>query len=45
VGEQLGAYREAGVQELILMPLGPDPLDQLERLADVRDRGGDRVPL
>ena len=45
VGEQLDAYRAAGVQELILMPLGPDPLDQLERLADVRDRGGDRVPL
>jgi alkanesulfonate monooxygenase SsuD/methylene tetrahydromethanopterin reductase-like flavin-dependent oxidoreductase (luciferase family) len=45
VAEQLGAYREAGVQELILMPLGPDPLDQFERLAEVRDRGGDRVPL
>jgi alkanesulfonate monooxygenase SsuD/methylene tetrahydromethanopterin reductase-like flavin-dependent oxidoreductase (luciferase family) len=45
VGEQLAAYREVGVQELILMPLGPDPLEQFERLAEVRDRGGDRVPL
>jgi alkanesulfonate monooxygenase SsuD/methylene tetrahydromethanopterin reductase-like flavin-dependent oxidoreductase (luciferase family) len=45
VGEQLEAYREAGVGELILMPLGADPLGQFERLAGVRDRGGDRVPL
>jgi hypothetical protein len=36
VAEQLQDYIEAGVSEFILMPLGPDPLTQYERLAEVR---------
>jgi probable F420-dependent oxidoreductase len=36
--EQLHAYREAGVQEFLLMPLGSTPLVQYERLAEVRAR-------
>jgi alkanesulfonate monooxygenase SsuD/methylene tetrahydromethanopterin reductase-like flavin-dependent oxidoreductase (luciferase family) len=36
--EYLEAQLAAGVQELILMPLGGDPLGQYERLAEVRDR-------
>ena len=36
--DQLNAYREAGVQEFVLMPLGPRPLVQYERLAEVRAR-------
>ncbi len=34
--EQLDAYRQAGVQEFLLMPLGSQPLVQYERLAEVR---------
>jgi alkanesulfonate monooxygenase SsuD/methylene tetrahydromethanopterin reductase-like flavin-dependent oxidoreductase (luciferase family) len=48
VAEHLGAYVDAGVSEIVLMPLGGDPLAQFERLAAVRaavQRGGDRVPL
>ncbi len=37
VAQRLWEYLEAGVSELILMPLGPDPLAQYERLAQVRD--------
>jgi alkanesulfonate monooxygenase SsuD/methylene tetrahydromethanopterin reductase-like flavin-dependent oxidoreductase (luciferase family) len=33
--EQLAAYVAVGVEEFILMPLGSDPLTQIERLADV----------
>jgi len=36
VAEQLQAYLHAGVSEVILMPLGPDPITQYERLAEVR---------
>jgi alkanesulfonate monooxygenase SsuD/methylene tetrahydromethanopterin reductase-like flavin-dependent oxidoreductase (luciferase family) len=36
VAEQLQGYVEAGVGELILMPLGGRPLEQYERLAQVR---------
>jgi probable F420-dependent oxidoreductase len=36
--EQLDAYRQAGVQEFLLMPLGSEPLVQYERLAEVRTR-------
>ncbi|UGS38060.1 LLM class flavin-dependent oxidoreductase [Capillimicrobium parvum] len=36
VAEHLAAYVEAGVGELILMPLGAAPLAQYERLAEVR---------
>ena len=38
VAEELRRYLDAGVSELILMPLGPQPLQQYERLADVRQR-------
>jgi probable F420-dependent oxidoreductase len=36
--EQLNAYRQAGVREFLLMPLGREPLTQYERLAEVRSR-------
>lgn len=36
--EQLEAYRQAGVQEFLLMALGRAPLIQYERLAEVRRR-------
>jgi probable F420-dependent oxidoreductase len=36
--EQLDAYRQAGVREFLLMPLGHEPLTQYERLAEVRSR-------
>ncbi|HZE03858.1 MAG TPA: LLM class flavin-dependent oxidoreductase [Solirubrobacteraceae bacterium] len=38
--EQLDAYRQAGVQEFLLMALGREPLVQYERLAEVRARLG-----
>ncbi len=38
VVERLGSYRAAGVQEVLLMTLGSEPLVQYERLADVRSR-------
>lgn len=38
VAEELRRYLDAGVSELILMPLGPEPLHQYERLVDVRER-------
>jgi alkanesulfonate monooxygenase SsuD/methylene tetrahydromethanopterin reductase-like flavin-dependent oxidoreductase (luciferase family) len=38
VVEYLEAQLAAGVQELVLMPLGGQPLLQYERLAEVRDR-------
>jgi alkanesulfonate monooxygenase SsuD/methylene tetrahydromethanopterin reductase-like flavin-dependent oxidoreductase (luciferase family) len=40
VAEQVAAHGEAGVGEVVLMPLGPDPLEQYERLAEVRERLG-----
>jgi alkanesulfonate monooxygenase SsuD/methylene tetrahydromethanopterin reductase-like flavin-dependent oxidoreductase (luciferase family) len=48
VAEHLDAHIGVGVSEIVLMPLGGDPLVQFERLAAVREvveRGGDRVPL
>jgi probable F420-dependent oxidoreductase len=36
VVERLDAYRSAGVQEILLMALGSDPLGQYEPLAEVR---------
>jgi alkanesulfonate monooxygenase SsuD/methylene tetrahydromethanopterin reductase-like flavin-dependent oxidoreductase (luciferase family) len=48
VAEHLDAHICAGVSEIVLMPLGGDPLGQFERLAAVREsleRGGARVPL
>jgi probable F420-dependent oxidoreductase len=38
VTEYLEGYLAAGVEELILMPLGSDPLGQYDRLAEVRSR-------
>jgi alkanesulfonate monooxygenase SsuD/methylene tetrahydromethanopterin reductase-like flavin-dependent oxidoreductase (luciferase family) len=38
VAEFLAPYREVGVQEFVFMPLGPEPLEQYERLAEVRAR-------
>ncbi|HEY4098210.1 MAG TPA: TIGR03619 family F420-dependent LLM class oxidoreductase [Baekduia sp.] len=38
VAEMVAAYLRAGVSELVLMPLGPDPLGQYARLAEVRAR-------
>jgi alkanesulfonate monooxygenase SsuD/methylene tetrahydromethanopterin reductase-like flavin-dependent oxidoreductase (luciferase family) len=38
VAEQIRHYLDAGVDELILMPLGGRPLEQYERFADVRER-------
>jgi alkanesulfonate monooxygenase SsuD/methylene tetrahydromethanopterin reductase-like flavin-dependent oxidoreductase (luciferase family) len=38
VAEYLEAQLAAGVQELVLMPLGGQPLRQYERLAEVRNR-------
>jgi hypothetical protein len=38
VCQHLDAYVHAGVEEMVLMPLGGDPLGQIERLADVRAR-------
>lgn len=38
VCEHLDAHVAVGVEEIVLMPLGGDPLRQLERLADVRAR-------
>jgi alkanesulfonate monooxygenase SsuD/methylene tetrahydromethanopterin reductase-like flavin-dependent oxidoreductase (luciferase family) len=35
VGEQLAAYVEAGAEEIVLMPLGSDPLGQIERLSEL----------
>ena len=35
VRDQLRAYEAVGVREFVLMPLGPDPLGQYERLAEV----------
>jgi alkanesulfonate monooxygenase SsuD/methylene tetrahydromethanopterin reductase-like flavin-dependent oxidoreductase (luciferase family) len=45
--EQLDAFRRAGVQEFVLMPLGREPLTQYERLGEVRSRllaGLERTP-
>jgi alkanesulfonate monooxygenase SsuD/methylene tetrahydromethanopterin reductase-like flavin-dependent oxidoreductase (luciferase family) len=36
IAEALAAYLAVGVEEFVLMPLGPDPLTQIERLAAVR---------
>jgi alkanesulfonate monooxygenase SsuD/methylene tetrahydromethanopterin reductase-like flavin-dependent oxidoreductase (luciferase family) len=38
VVEQLEPYLAAGVQEILMMPLGRDPLVQYEHLAEVRAR-------
>jgi alkanesulfonate monooxygenase SsuD/methylene tetrahydromethanopterin reductase-like flavin-dependent oxidoreductase (luciferase family) len=38
VVQVLEAYVAAGVEELVLMPLGSEPLRQYERLAEVRER-------
>jgi alkanesulfonate monooxygenase SsuD/methylene tetrahydromethanopterin reductase-like flavin-dependent oxidoreductase (luciferase family) len=38
VAEMVAAYLRAGVTELVLMPLGADPLGQYARLAEVRAR-------
>jgi hypothetical protein len=38
VTEYLAAQLAAGVEELLLMPLGSDPLTQYERLAEVKSR-------
>lgn len=35
VGEQLAGYVEAGAAEIVLMPLGSDPLEQIERLSEL----------
>ena len=37
LAESLAAYVAVGVEEFILMPLGGDPLTQIERLAAVKD--------
>ena len=38
VAERLSGYGEVGVGEFLLMPLGARPLQQIERLAEVRAR-------
>jgi probable F420-dependent oxidoreductase len=38
VVERLESYRAAGVQEVLFMPLGSEPLVQYEHLAEVRSR-------
>jgi alkanesulfonate monooxygenase SsuD/methylene tetrahydromethanopterin reductase-like flavin-dependent oxidoreductase (luciferase family) len=38
ITEQLEAYRAVGVEEFVLMPLTGDPLTQIARLAEVRER-------
>jgi alkanesulfonate monooxygenase SsuD/methylene tetrahydromethanopterin reductase-like flavin-dependent oxidoreductase (luciferase family) len=38
VTEYLEAHLAAGVEELVLMPLGSDPLGQYERLSEVKSR-------
>jgi probable F420-dependent oxidoreductase len=38
IADQLETYRSVGVEEFVLMPLTGDPLTQIERLAEVRDR-------
>jgi alkanesulfonate monooxygenase SsuD/methylene tetrahydromethanopterin reductase-like flavin-dependent oxidoreductase (luciferase family) len=40
IAEQLAGYVEVGVEEFVLMPLGSDPLTQIERLAEVKDTLG-----
>ncbi len=40
----LQAHLEAGVQELVLMPLGREPVGQYERLAEVSSRLREHVP-
>ena len=35
VRDQLRDYEQIGVREFVLMPLGNDPLEQYERLAEV----------
>jgi alkanesulfonate monooxygenase SsuD/methylene tetrahydromethanopterin reductase-like flavin-dependent oxidoreductase (luciferase family) len=37
VAERIAAYREAGVEEFVLTPLTGEPLEQIERLAEVRE--------
>ena len=37
VAERIGAYREAGVEEFVLTPLTGEPLEQIQRLAEVRE--------
>jgi alkanesulfonate monooxygenase SsuD/methylene tetrahydromethanopterin reductase-like flavin-dependent oxidoreductase (luciferase family) len=37
IAEQIASYREAGVEELVLVPLTGAPLEQIERLARVRE--------
>ncbi len=37
VAEQIAAYAQAGVEELVLTPLTGDPLGQIEHLAGVRE--------
>jgi alkanesulfonate monooxygenase SsuD/methylene tetrahydromethanopterin reductase-like flavin-dependent oxidoreductase (luciferase family) len=36
ITEQLAAFAAVGVEEFVLMPLGSDPLTQIERLAEVK---------
>jgi alkanesulfonate monooxygenase SsuD/methylene tetrahydromethanopterin reductase-like flavin-dependent oxidoreductase (luciferase family) len=36
IAEELAAYVAVGVEEFILMPLGGDPLTQIDRLAEVK---------
>jgi alkanesulfonate monooxygenase SsuD/methylene tetrahydromethanopterin reductase-like flavin-dependent oxidoreductase (luciferase family) len=36
IAQELAAYVAVGVEEFILMPLGSDPLTQIERLAEVK---------
>jgi alkanesulfonate monooxygenase SsuD/methylene tetrahydromethanopterin reductase-like flavin-dependent oxidoreductase (luciferase family) len=37
VADRIAAYREAGVEEFVLTPLTGAPLEQIERLAEVRE--------
>jgi alkanesulfonate monooxygenase SsuD/methylene tetrahydromethanopterin reductase-like flavin-dependent oxidoreductase (luciferase family) len=46
VAGELRAYRDAGVDAFVLMPLGRDPLEQYARLADLRPLVGEaRAPV
>jgi alkanesulfonate monooxygenase SsuD/methylene tetrahydromethanopterin reductase-like flavin-dependent oxidoreductase (luciferase family) len=37
IAERLGTYREAGVEGFCISPASPRPLEQVERLAAVRE--------
>jgi alkanesulfonate monooxygenase SsuD/methylene tetrahydromethanopterin reductase-like flavin-dependent oxidoreductase (luciferase family) len=45
IAELLAGYVDVGVEEFVLMPLGSEPLTQIERLAEVRELVADHAGL